>query len=218
LWSKRISHLIVPKATADSGIVFHRWSTHGSINLDLSSSAFTRMQQSGGDFPLVLYKVNFAEEALSISPFLTYSLEWDGVRHEFFQLLRVIDEGYNVRYLRRYEDRIDTAWVFDGEKARFTIQSPATPEQEFTVELQFVAAYGDKAPPQILQISQGTNVQTVYLQSGKVSIAAVSVKSGDSIRISNVFGCQPGTSFAPEDQDIRQFCYGLRDVIVRTTN
>ena len=37
LQSKNISHLIIPMATVDTASVFHRWSTHGTINLDLNS-------------------------------------------------------------------------------------------------------------------------------------------------------------------------------------
>ena len=216
LKSKNVSHLIIPMATAETGMVFHRWSTHGTINLDLSSSAFSLVKKSGGSFPLALYQVNLDEEAGIDETPPAYSIVWEGVRPEFYQLRRIIDEGYNVRYLRKYEERIDTAWVFEGEQASLTLNSSATPEQTFTVEMQFVAAYGENAPPQVLKISQEMNVQVLDLKAGEVGTATFLVKDGQTINIESVFGCRTGISFDPEGQDIREFCYGLRELIIRT--
>ena len=218
LKSRNISHLIVPMATAETGVVFHRWSTHGTVTLDLSSNSFAMVRKSGGDYPLALYKVNFVNESgMDETPPL-YTLEWSGVRPAFYSLLRIIDEGYNVNYLRKYEERIDTAWVFDGEQAKITFNSPNTPEQEFSVELQFVAAYGNNAPPQVLRLSKGTEVKAVQLRAGEVSTATFNIKNGESINIESELGCHQGISFEPNDQDIRWFCYGLRDLKVRITN
>jgi len=218
LKSRNISHLLSPMATAETGVVFHRWSTHGTINLDLNSNAFSLAQRSGGDFPLALYKVNLDVQSASDSIPPTYSLAWNGVRPEFYQLLRIIDEGYNVHYLRKYEERVDTAWVFEGEHPKITLVSSETPNQNFNVELQFVAAYGDNAPPQVLRISVDSQVVVLKLKAGDVATTNLIIRDGQSIKIENVFGCPQGISFDPQGQDIREFCYGLRDVQVRITN
>jgi hypothetical protein len=217
LQSKNISHLIIPMATVDTASVFHRWSTHGTISLDLNSSAFSLVKKSGGNLPLALYKVRFDEPAETIETPPSYSIAWEGVRPEFYQLRRIIDEGYNVHYLRQYEERIDTAWVFQGEQANLTLNSSAVPEQNFTVEMQFVAAYGDSAPPQILKISHDTNVQVLNLKAGEVGIVTFSMRDGQTINIESMLGCRQGISFDPEGQDIRKFCYGLRNLTVRIT-
>lgn len=218
LKSRNISHLIIPMSTVETGVVFHRWSTHGTINLDLRSNVFSLVRKSGGDFPLALYKVNFDIQSASDVVPPSYSLEWHGVRPEFYQLLRIIDEGYNVHYLRRYEERVDTAWVFEGEQPKITLVSPATPNQIFNLELQFVAAYGDNAPPQVLRISVDSQVVVLKLKAGDIATTNVTLRNSQSIRIENVFGCPQGISFDPEGQDIREFCYGLRDIHVRITN
>jgi hypothetical protein len=218
LKSRNISHIIIPMATVETGVVFHRWSTHGTVTLDLSSNSFAMVRKSGGDYPLALYKVNFVNESgIDEAPPL-YTLEWSGIRPEFFSLLRIIDEGYKVNYLRKYEERIDTAWVFEGEQAKLTFNSIGKPEKEFTVDLQFVAAYGNNAPPQVLRLLKGAEVHAVGLKAGEVSTATFTIKNGESIEIKSVFDCRQGISFEPNDQDIRKFCYGLRDVIVRVTN
>jgi hypothetical protein len=174
------------------------------------------VKKSGGSFPLALYQVNLDEEAGIDETPPAYSIVWEGVRPEFYQLRRIIDEGYNVRYLRKYEERIDTAWVFEGEQVSLTLNSSATPEQTFTVEMQFVAAYGENAPAQVLKISQEMNVQVLDLKAGEVGTATFLVKDGQTINIESVLGCRTGISFDPEGQDIRQFCYGLRELIIRT--
>jgi hypothetical protein len=216
--SRSISHLIIPMSTVETGAVFHRWSTHGTVNLDLDSVAFSLVRESGGDFPLALYKVNSLEQSGPNEPPPSYTLEWAGVRPEFYSLLRVIDEGYKVRYLRRYEERIDTAWVFKGEQAEIILKSSKSPERVFTVELEFVAAYGDNAPPQVLRLSKGTEVKAIQLNAGEVSTAIFNVKNGESINIESVLGCRQGVAFEPNDQDSRWFCYGLRDLKVRVAN
>ena len=218
LRARTISHLIIPMATAETGFVFHRWSTHGTINLDLNSNAFSLVQKSGGDFPLALYKVNLDVQSVPDSIPPSYSLAWNGVRPEFYQLLRIIDEGYNVRYLRKYEERVDTAWVFEGEQPKITLVSRVTPNQNFNVELQFVAAYGDNAPPQVLRISVDSQVVVLKLKAGDVATTNLNIRDGQSIKIENVFGCPQGITFDPQGQDIREFCYGLRDVQVRITD
>jgi hypothetical protein len=176
------------------------------------------VKKSGGSFPLALYRINFDRQAEMIETPPFYFISWAGVRPEFYQLRRIIDEGYNVRYLRKYEERIDTAWVFEGEKASLTLNSSAAPEQTFSVEMQFVAAYGESAPPQVLKISQEMNVQVLDLKAGEVGTATFLVKDGQTINIESVLGCRTGISFDPEGQDIREFCYGLRNLVVRITN
>jgi hypothetical protein len=216
LKSRDVSHLIVPADTAETGFVFHRWSTHGTINLDLNSASFTLVRESNGDFPLALYKINFADQSESIVTPPLYALKWSGVRPEFFSLLRVIDERYKVSSLRKYEERIDTAWVFNGEQVELALISPATPEQDFVMEMQFVAAYGEKAPVQVLRISMENKIQVLTLKPDQVNTASFIVRHGQSIKVEDVLGCRKGTSFAPEDNDGREFCFGLRNVEVRS--
>ena len=214
---EQISHIIIPMETVKTGEVFHRWSKHGTVKLDLSSPAFSLVQQSGGSYPLALYSVNPASVTEPVTKPPTYLLEWAGVRPALHQLLRITEEGYRVRYLQRYEDRVDTAWVFKGEQITLSLTADQTPEQVFSVELQFVAAYGDKAPPQVLRIEHKSGTQSVTLKAQEVALATFDMLSGEAITIRDVFGCRQGFSFAPEDQDIREFCYGLRDVKVRVS-
>ena len=217
LKSGKISHLIIPLATVQTGEVFHRWSKHGTIKLDLNSAAFSLVKQSGGSYPLALYTINHESIAETIAVPPTYVLEWTGVRESFHQLQRIAEEGYRVRYLQRYEDRVDTAWVFKGEQITLSLTADQTPEQVFSVELQFVAAYGDKAPPQVLRIEHKSGTKSVILKAQEIALATFDMFSGETITIKDAFGCRQGLSFAPEDQDIREFCYGLRDVKVRVS-
>jgi hypothetical protein len=66
-----------------------------------------------------------------------------------------------------------------------------------------------------LRITQGPLVKVLNLKAGEVSTVSLTLTNGESIKIENVFGCPQGISFDPEGQDIREFCYGLRDLQVR---
>jgi hypothetical protein len=81
-----------------------------------------------------------------------------------------------------------------------------------------VAAYGDNAPPQVLRITVDSLVVVLKLKAAEVATTNLTIRNGQSIKIENVFGCPQGIAFDPEGQDIREFCYGLRDVQVRITN
>ena len=218
LKSREVSHLIVPLVNAEAGVVFHRWSSHGTVKIDLKSKSFSLVRKSGGEFPLALYKVNFDEKAISAKAPPNYSLSWSGVRPGFYELLRSVDERYEVRYSRNYEEGVETSWVFKGEQVKMTLNSPETPNQVFRVAIQFIAAYGGFAPPQILRISQDTKVIVMRLQAGEPPTATFEMRNGQSIGIENVLGCNKGTSFNPVDSDIREFCYGVLDIQVRITN
>lgn len=217
LKSREISHLIIPMATVQTGLVFHRWSNHGTIRLDLNSPAFSLVRQSGGSFPLALYAVNFPTYSEPIVNAPTYEFEWDGVRPAFHQLLRIIDEGYEVRYQRRYEERVDTAWVFKGERIGLRLKSDGRSDQKFEVEMEFVAAYGTNAPSQVLKVITASGLTVVRLEANTVSKVSLVMVDGDWVKIESIFNCPAGTSFSPEDNDGREFCYGVRDLTVRTT-
>jgi hypothetical protein len=105
--------------------------------------------------------------------------------------------------------------VFKGEQADLSFTSDESPDQVFSVELQFVAAYGQDAPPQVLRVEHNLRTRSVSLKAQEVATMTFEMLSGESITIRDVLGCRQGMSFAPEDQDIREFCYGLRDVKVR---
>lgn len=218
LKARSISHLIVPLVNANAGVIFHRWSAHGTIKVDLNSKSFSLIRKSGGEFPLALYKVNFDDNQISEQMPPSYTLSWSGVRAGFYQMLRKVDEGYEVRYSRDYEEGIETSWVFKGEQVEMTLNSPKTPDQKFSVEIQFIAAYGGYAPPQVLRITHGSVVNVIRLKAGEPPKATFVLRNGESIDIENVLGCNKGTSFNPVDQDIREFCYGVLDVQVRITN
>jgi hypothetical protein len=218
LRANEISHIIVPLVNAESGVVFHRWSAHGTINIDLESDSYSLILKSGGEFPLALYQVNFDENQTSSEVSPNYSLSWSGVRPGFYQMLRSVDERYVVNYSRSYEEGTETSWVFKGEQVRMTLNSPNAPDQEFSVEIKFIAAYGGFAPPQVLRISQESKIQVLLLKAGEPPTTTFSLRHGQSINIENILGCNKGSSFNPVDNDIREFCYGVLNVQVQVTN
>ena len=84
--------------------------------------------------------------------------------------------------------------------------------------MQFVAAYGENAPTQVLKLSIDAQVQAVTLRAGEVNAVSIVIRNGQTIQIENVFACKEGTSFAPSDNDGRKFCYGIREIFLRLAN
>ena len=213
LRSNQVTHLLLPKDTYDASFIFHRWSNHGTINIPIDKTVFELEATSNGDGPLALLKINYGTEAISEGTVPGYEIKWSGVREDFYALKRAINEGYFTTYARAYPERIDVSWVLQGETARLTLASNNS-DQLFNVEIEFVAAYGENAPHQILRIVSNSVSQIVALRPNMKEKVTIRVLPGDEIMISNILGCSAGTSFDPAGADPRKFCYGVSDVKV----
>jgi len=213
LRSNQVTHLLLPKDTYDASFIFHRWSNHGTINIPIDKTVFELEATSNGDSPLALLKINYGTETISEGLVPDYEIKWSGVREDFYTLKRAINEGYFTTYARAYPERIDVSWVLQGETVRLTLASNNS-DQLFNVEIEFVAAYGENAPAQILRVVSNSVSQTVALRPNMKEKVTIRVLSGDEIMISNILGCSAGTSFDPAGADPRKFCYGVSDVKV----
>jgi hypothetical protein len=213
LKSNKVTHLLLPKATYDTSAIFHRWSNHGTINISLDQSVFTLEAMSGGDSPLALLKINYGTASIGGKAVPNYEIKWSGVREDFYVLKRAINEDYFTTYARGYPERIDVSWVLHGENAQLTLVSNSS-DQLFNVEIEFIAAYGENAPPQLLRVVSNSESQIVSLFPNVKQKVIMKVLPGDEISITNILGCNIGTSFDPTGTDSRNFCYGVSDVRV----
>jgi|694.fasta_scaffold29832_8 hypothetical protein len=211
-----VTHLLVPEKNYREKLIYHRWSKHGTINIALDDTVFSEEANSGGDNPLVLLRINH-ERTSQVREVPNYEITWLGVRENFHALRRIINEGYLTTYLRAYEERTDVSWVFKGEELRLLFTSPSV-SQSFILEVEFIAAYGELAPPQILQVRTKDLNENILLMPLEKRVVAFDVKSGDELKVVNLLGCNSGTSFDPVGADSRQFCYGVTDVRVSVTD
>lgn len=214
LRANEVTHLLIPKDTYDQGAIVHRWSNHGTIRLPVDNASFQIQSISGGDYPLVLLKIYFKVNASSIREIPSYEIVWSGVREDFHILKRAIKEDYITTYERAYPERIDVSWVLAGENVSFEIRSNEV-KQKFQIDIGFIAAYGEKAPPQVLLVKSDGSTQSVTLLANAPKSISLAVQTGEKISISNLFRCTKGTDFDPDGADPRKFCYGVTDVVVR---
>ncbi len=212
LVSNGVTHLLVPEKNYREKLIYHRWSKHGTINIALDDTVFSVDANSGGDNPLMLLRINHKITS-QVREVPSYELTWLGVRENFHSLRRIINEGYLTTYSRAYEERLDVSWVFKGEEVKLLFTSSSV-TQSFKLEVELIAAYGELAPPQLLQIRSKSTNKNVLLKPLEKRVVAFDVKTGDELKIVNLLGCNAGTSFDPDGTDSRLFCYGDTDVRV----
>jgi hypothetical protein len=151
-----------------------------------------------------------------------YSLEWSGVRKEFYELQRSIKEVgmYRYDYSKFYSDGTDVSWVLQGtdgltEKPEFFFQTPNLSNKSFSVEMTLLAAYGGNAPTQIIRVSTLSGNQSVMVTAGRPAILNLQLSSNELVSFDNVLPCRLPSSFDSSNGDQRKFCFGIGNIKVR---
>ena len=214
LHNRGITHILVPGKTVDTGQIFHRWGPHGTIQLTLIGGMFVEEAQSGGDYPLALFKVKYSAKQIETATKETYVLKWDGVRGELYSLMTKYSKDYKPLYYKYYED-IKIGWVFGGEQLKLQVAPSQRTSQKYIVEFTFSAPYASDAPPVILQIANSTSLKTVMVRAAKPEVLAIEVASNELINVRNTLGCRYASTFDKTATDGRLFCYGIMNVNVR---
>jgi len=219
-----VTHIIVPRSSADNGYIFHKWGSIGSINLALSPPFFEKVISTVGDFPVALFKVlGELDESLPNNE-LNYSIEWSAsVRGEFQLNNGQREVGLNsYSYSYTYADGKDVSWIFGyhyGGKAsdavQFRIRGNSRPEQKFAVSIALLAAYGDEAPSQVVKVSTSNTVASAFIRGGQPAMLNLVLETNEKVELHHVLSCRTPSIWAPEDKDLREFCYGIGDITVR---
>lgn len=216
LYSRSYQYILVPGSTIESGRIFHRWSNRGGIDLPLMGGMFEKIADGGGDFPLALYKINYSEDQKESPVKFTYQFVWSkDSREDFYQFKRDYTEIQKPTYAKGYEDGIEVGWVFDNDQPEFSINSDAAPTQQFSVDIQIVAAYGASAPSQVVRVTTRSGSTDVNVSAGAISNVRVVVSAGEKVTMNPMLGCHVGIEFDPAGQDSRNFCFGVHDIAVR---
>ena len=160
--------------------------------------------------------------SLSTVENILYSLEWSGVRKDFYELQRSIKEVgmYRYDYSNFYLDGTDVSWVLQGidghsEKPEFSIRTPNLLDKPFSVEITLLAAYGGNAPTQIIRVSTPSGAQSVMVAAGKPAIVKLQLSSNELVSFDNVLPCRLPSTFDASNGDQRKFCFGIGDIKVR---
>lgn len=219
-----VTHIIVPRSSADNGFIWHKWGTIGSINLALSPPYFEQVVSTVGDFPVVLFKVLGELDNLIDGDNLNYSIDWDPRIRTEFQLnngqTEISLNSYS--YLYSYADNKDVSWIFEhhyqgavNDAVSFKIRGDSRSKQNFSVSISFLAAYGGNAPAQVVRVNTSKNVAIANIRGGQPATLNLVLETNENVELNPVLPCRPPSNWAPEDKDWHKFCFGIGDVTVR---
>ena len=224
LHQQGFTHVIVPLSSARKGKIWHKWGSLGSVSIQLSPPFFRKVAQTSGEFPVVLYEV-LGTNNLDAFENSLYSLEWSGVRKDFYEVQRDIKEKgmYSYEYSKFYVDGIDVSWVLQGtgghsEKPEFYFRTTNLSNKSFSVEVTVLAAYGGNAPTQIIRVSTLSGNRSILVAAGKPAILKLQLTSNELVSFDNVLPCRLPSTFDSSNGDQRRFCYGIGDIKVRAVS
>jgi hypothetical protein len=219
-----VTHIIVPRSSADNGFIWHKWGTIGSINLALSPPYFEQVVSTVGDFPVVLFKVLGELDNLIVGDNLNYSIDWDPSIRGELQLnngqTEISLNSYSYSYT--YIDGKDVSWIFGyhyqrkiNDAVRFRIRGSHQPKQKFSVSISLLAAYGGNAPSQVVRVGTSKTVATANIRGGQPATLNLVVGLNENVELNPVLPCRLPSTWEPADKDLRKFCYGIGDITVR---
>ena len=219
-----VTHIIVPRSSADNGFIFHKWGNIGSINLALSPPYFEQVVSTVGDFPVVLYKVLGELDESIVNDELNYLIDWNPSIAAEFQLNNgQIEIGLNsYSYSYTYVDSKDVSWIFGHQiqesinnPVSFKIRGSSQSEEKFAVSITFLAAYGGDGPSQVVRVNTSKTMATANIRGSQPATLNLVVEANEQVSLNHVLPCRTPSNWAPEDKDWRKFCYGIGDITVR---
>lgn len=218
-----VTHIVVPRSSADNGVIWHKWGSIGSINLALSPPYFERVVSTVGDFPVVLYQVLGELDHSIVHDNVNYSIDWNPSIRGELQLNHGLQEVgmYSYSYSYTYQDGKDVTWIFQHHYAHlndavgFEIRGDSRSNQKFMVSVTFLAAYGRNAPNQVVRVNTSETVVAANILGGHPATLGFVVKTNDRVVLNPVFPCQLPVAWEPEDNDSRKYCYGIGNITVR---
>jgi hypothetical protein len=220
--SRKITHVLVPLGSAESGVVRYKFGTLGTIELKLSYPYFMKVGENIGPNPSVLFKVlNYStEDPNLVLP--TYEIFWKNVESGFFTLQEKTEEIgiYRLLYSSFYENGPEVSWFFKGESdgedsLEIGIKSLPSYLDKVMMEITLVAAYGPNAPSHTVLVKTTSNFENLNLGPNSPAVFNVDLRSGESVNIENVTPCRLPKTFEPSDLDTREICFGISKILIR---
>ena len=219
-----VTHIIVPRSSANNGVIWHKWGSLGSINLALSPPYFERIVSTIGDFPVVLYKVLGELDESIVDDSLNYSIDWDSSIRGELQLnngqTEISLNSYSYSYA--YIDSKDVSWIYAGrergsltDEVSFYIRGEDQSQKRVLVSVSFLAAYGGNAPSQVVRVKTSKTLAVANIWGGQPSTLNLILEMNEKVELNPVLPCRSPSNWVPEDKDWHKFCYGIGNITVR---
>lgn len=222
---KGITHILVPQSTFDEGVIYHKFSNRGSIEIQLENAYLESVAASTGPFASVLLFVHKLSDSITTTFNPTYQITWRNVDWWFYtKQTQVAEVGlYGYAYKTFYDSGPDVSWFFDHSPERSNVlemkfESKSNFFQQIIMEITLVAAYGPNAPPHVVSVSTSSSTETKTLSSGNPVKFQVKLSGGDTVKFRNTTPCRLPSTFEPSDVGIYKICFGVAKVAISPEN
>ena len=221
LVTNKFTHILVPRDSAARYRITHKWGARGGIDIDLKSPFFTKKLVTTGQYPLAVFEVTKTVEIKLRET--NYSFDFDeSTRSSIYSPIKIQKEVglYSYSYSQSYLDGPNVSWILSRgsgleEQPSFTVQSSDETFVGVEISIEFVAAYGLNAPPQVVVLSVGDEIFNVLVTVNKPGRIVFTANAGDRVQMRNSLPCRAASSFDVKNVDPRQFCFGISGITVR---
>jgi hypothetical protein len=220
-----VTHILLPQSTYNRGVIYHKFSNRGSIEIQLENAYFESVATSSGPFASVLLFVNKFSDPIATTFDPSYQITWRNVDWWFYtKQTKVTEVGmYSHSFEAFYDSGPEVSWFYDLSPERSNVleikfESKSEFLQRVAAQLTLVAAYGPNAPPHIVSVSTSTSTETKTLRSGTPSTFQFKLSAGETVKIKNSTPCRLPSTFEPSDMGIHKICFGVSKVSISWEN
>jgi hypothetical protein len=221
LQSREISHILVPRSTFDLGVIRHKFTNRGSVEIELGDPFFKMVATKNGPYESVLLEVVNTQNPPANPKEIKYELSWKNTDWWFYtKQTKITEVGlYKLSYIPFYEWGPDVSWYFDLSPERpdfLELQFNSLTEtlNRVDIELTLISAYGANAPPHEVWVSAENYSETEVLSPSSPGVFNVTLESGETIKIRNLTPCRLPRSFEPSDLSEFKICFGVSKVLI----
>lgn len=201
-----ITHLLIAVTGQERNRIFYRWGVGPSVDVLLIEPFFREVAVAHGEYPATLFEVEQVELDGFCSECQGVRLEWNGVRD-----LAINTSRYG------YVDGPGIVWILGQDRPSLRLLPNVDSDFRYRVIFEIIAAYGDKAPPQILKFQTEEGAQFERIVGGSSKEVSVELDAGKELEIYSVLPCMvPAVAqLEPGNQDTRELCFGISSIKVQ---
>jgi hypothetical protein len=221
LISRQFTHLLVPRESFDKGVIYHKFGTRGTIQIQLSTPYFEDVGYLDVPNSAVLLKVLNPQDAEQFFIPPSYKIRWKNVDPSFYSIGKKTEESglYSLLYSLSYEDGPDVSWFFVSDSAETNfielgVELPLIAIERIALSITLAAAYGPNAPSHTVALKTSTHFETRTLEPSNPETFEVVLQRGDTLQIQNITPCRLPRTFEPSDLDTRKICFGVTKVSI----
>jgi hypothetical protein len=210
LRSRGVTHVLIPEGSVERDKYWAKWGKFGSIDLKFPTEYFKKIEFVNGMVPATLFRLVNQKSMSFCVDCKSYSVSWSEVHMGFAGMIWSAEQDSNS-----YVDGPNLSWVLAGERPTFQIVAQDGKMRSYEVNISMVAAFGPKAPPQVVTVTSKDGATSFDLVAGVQQDVKVVVNSGDVVELKSQMPCVVPEQLEPGSGDFRELCFGVTDFKVR---